>query len=495
MENIMNTVFKSMLKVNSELTKINFNKKYSKIYLATMLSLGAVSISHANIVVDTGAPKNQQPGISTYEGSRIDPGYNHWASGPEYPLINIQTPGANGLSHNKYTQFDVNGREVALNNMVSHVTDGNPNLVTQSADVILNEINSANSSQLNGKIKVFGDNAHVIFANPSGIDCNGCEFINAHQVTLTSGAPVFENGLLDKFSVNKGDIVIGAEGLKSEGYLNLLSESVKIYGHMKSNDILVIAGKNDINFTEKQFKSLEQSPEKTGVDVSELGGMYANKITIISKNRHVKNQGNIEGYNISINAENSEINNDEGSIKGLYRVGAYSEQINEFKNNDGIKLISENLYNQGGRIKTARRNIDIDSSINIINKNGVINTGNSSGIIIAETRYIINTDGELSSGLSLALNTDSINNNKGIISSANSNVYLNYGNLINETGNVSAVKIINNDKNSNTYDVIYSNNNVEMSQYNRVHFSNGSAWVYNEYRPKQDALVKTLDIN
>jgi filamentous hemagglutinin family protein len=491
----MNTIFKSTLNKTEGLININFNKKNSKTYLAITLSIGIVSTSHANITVDTGASKNQQPGISTYKDYNMDNGYNLGSTAPEYPLINIQTPNADGLSHNKYTQFDVNEGKVAFNNRVAYVTEGNPNLQGQSAHVILNEINSSSSSKLNGQINIFGNSAHIIFANLSGIDCNGCEFINAHQVTLTSGTPVFKNGLLDKFIVNQGNIIISSAGIKNQQRLDLFAESVKIGGKVNAGHILVIAGKNDIGFAKPSHSFLDLPSKKIGVDVSEFGGMYANKITIISKNREVHNQGDIEAYNISINATNSMIYNKNGNIKGRYRTGMHSEETKEFRKNDGIKLISKNLFNQDGKIATTGRNININSSMYITNINGIIDTGNYIGKIKAKTKYINNTSGKISSGDSLTLDTDTLRNNKGFIFSANNNVSLSYKILTNKIGMISANKIITHSKNSGTHEIIYSNKNIEMGKYNKVYLYNGSSFVSHPYRPKESALIKTIEKN
>ena len=40
---------------------------------------------------------------------------------------------------------------------------------------------------MSGKTEVFGKAATVIIANPNGVTCNGCEFINSDKVTFTTG--------------------------------------------------------------------------------------------------------------------------------------------------------------------------------------------------------------------------------------------------------------------------------------------------------------------
>lgn len=46
-----------------------------------------------------------------------------------------------------------------------------------------------NPSQLRGYLEVAGQRAQVVIANPWGITCSGCGFINTQQATLTTGTP------------------------------------------------------------------------------------------------------------------------------------------------------------------------------------------------------------------------------------------------------------------------------------------------------------------
>lgn len=127
------------------------------------------------------------------------------------PQVNIRTPNQRGLSHNSYTEFDIDTRGVILNNANTNtltqqagMITANPNLVGGTARLILNEVNAPNPSILNGFIEVAGDRADVVVANPAGIICSGCGFINAHRSTLTTGRPQLLNGDLDSFRVTRG---------------------------------------------------------------------------------------------------------------------------------------------------------------------------------------------------------------------------------------------------------------------------------------------------
>jgi filamentous hemagglutinin family protein len=76
---------------------------------------------------------------------------------------------------------------------------GNPWLAKGEAKVILNEVNSRDPSNLNGMIEVAGKKAQVVIANPAGITCNGCGFINANRATLTTGQAQLKTAISPAF--------------------------------------------------------------------------------------------------------------------------------------------------------------------------------------------------------------------------------------------------------------------------------------------------------
>ena len=111
-------------------------------------------------------------------------------------VIDIARPDANGLSNNSYTDFNILNSGIVLNNSDSAGTSqlagsvsANTNYNSgDAASLILAQITGNDISLLEGALEVFGAEAGVIIANPSGITCNACSFINASRVDLVTGS-------------------------------------------------------------------------------------------------------------------------------------------------------------------------------------------------------------------------------------------------------------------------------------------------------------------
>ena len=114
----------------------------------------------------------------------------------EIEVIDIARPDVNGLSNNSYAEFNILNSGIVLNNSDSAGTSqlagdisANTNYNSgDAASLILAQITGNDISLLEGTLEVFGAEAGVIIANPSGITCNGCSFINASRVDLVTGS-------------------------------------------------------------------------------------------------------------------------------------------------------------------------------------------------------------------------------------------------------------------------------------------------------------------
>ena len=145
---------------------------------------------------------------------------------------NIVAPDSNGLSTNSVTDFDVNTDGTILNNSAADGTaqlgdtavTANSNITAGSeASLILFQVTStSNTSDLNGQIEVFGGEAGLIIANPNGIECNGCGFINTNRVDLVTGSGYnASTNIFDSISASNIRVDSGGLDASSVAVLNI----------------------------------------------------------------------------------------------------------------------------------------------------------------------------------------------------------------------------------------------------------------------------------
>lgn len=223
---------------------------------------------------------------------------NAYISANGVPVVNIDTANASGLSHNRYTRYDVEANGLVLNNgnnsqiarqsqLAGQVTS-NLNLVKE-ATVILNEVVSVNRSTLAGFTEVLGGKADVIVANPYGITCDGCGFINTDRATLTTGtSSIGADGSLTGFNVKSGDVLIGAKGANAQQILDIVTRSVKVEGNIitsPTGKLGITTGTNSWNYNSRNTTgtvAADGAAPSYAIDSTALGGMYAGRIRIIA---------------------------------------------------------------------------------------------------------------------------------------------------------------------------------------------------------------------
>lgn len=399
---------KSMAKESTLKNNISTPNKYRKNVLhaklaptcfATMLALGMIMPASAAITADTSAAN--QPSIHT------------GANGATVVDINKASEG--GVSHNVYSEFNVDANGVILNNSGSSVNTqlsgniaGNANMADGSATVILNEVRSSDPSQLNGMIEVAGQSAQVIIANPSGITCDGCGFINTNHASLTTGTATFDdNNKLTGLDVKKGQIVITGKGMDttSSQYTDIIARSVKVNAQLKANELNIITGSNHID-TKGAAKAIAGTGNAPtlALDVSSLGSMYANKIYMKGTESGVG--VNIDHANITaadtINIDaNGKINNNGGNITA--------------QNSVALKSGNDILNNKG--------NITSEGLINLSSTNGAVDNSNGNidgnDVYISAKQAVNNGAGNIHAVKAVSITTDSLNNTAGNINGEN----------------------------------------------------------------------------
>ncbi|WP_308367231.1 MULTISPECIES: hemagglutinin repeat-containing protein [unclassified Microbulbifer] len=239
----------------------------------------------AEVVVDKSAEKEKQAEVERA------------ANGVE--MVNITAANQRGVSHNKYEKFNVDASGLILNNdagihqsQLGGQVAGNNNLAQSgSASLILNEVTQANRSSLKGHIEISGRAAELVIANPYGITCAGCGFINTPRATLTSGVPRLQDGQLTGFDIRSGEVAMEGSGLDASGLNNLdiWARSIKLSAPLLASDLSLIAGVNRVAYGDRQVSLLSSSGEKPqlAIDASALGAIQANRIFMLATEQGV----------------------------------------------------------------------------------------------------------------------------------------------------------------------------------------------------------------
>lgn len=328
------------------------------------------------------------------------------------PVVNINTANSNGISHNVYNKLNVGKEGLIFNNSQNGAATqlagqiaGNSNLASGTAKVILNEVTSKNKSSLNGVMEVAGDKAHLIIANPNGISCESCGFINTNKVTITTGKPDVQDGELKGYSISSGTVT--ANDMASDSPTEILARYVAINGNVvTSSDLTVVAGTNYVNTDAQVTGSVKGSGlninlgNTYGIDVAKLGGMYANKINLISTENGV-------------------------GVRNLGKINA---------GNGGIQIDSKGRLLNNSATLQSLGNVAIKTNGALENETGIIATDGAISIDTSKNALRNLNSGTLSSGTDIAISSGALNNSNGKITANNSVSIDTNGSTLTNTG-------------------------------------------------------------
>ncbi|WP_137926206.1 hemagglutinin repeat-containing protein [Cupriavidus sp. 2SB] len=416
------------------------NKRlYRIVFVLGQVSL--VTTATAQIVADPNAPGQQRPTVLTAPNGT--------------PLVNIQTPSAAGVSRNAYSQFDVQERGAILNNARQNAqtqlggwVQGNPWLSGGTARVILNEVNSSNPSQLRGYTEVAGDRAQIVIANPAGITCDGCGFLNANRVTMTTGTPIVNGGSLEGYRVRGGGIDITGAGLDASrvGYTDLLARAVRVNAGIWAEDLKVATGAHDADATLASITpaSGSGSAPAYALDVSALGGMYAGKIALIGTEHGVgmRNVGHIgaQAGELSVTSDGRLENTGVLQAMSDARIAAVGVR-NAGTMMAGATLavtVGEAIDNRGGALYAAD-NVELRGSTVANGDDGFVASSRGS-IDIATQHAVDNAGGTLQAAKGrLGISASTLHNVEGSVLGADVDIDTRSGELGNTAGRIAAL--------------------------------------------------------
>jgi filamentous hemagglutinin len=327
-------------------------------------------------------------------------------------VVNIQTPSAAGVSRNVYETLNVPAQGMIFNNSRTSVRtelggwiQANPWLATGSARVILNEVNSNHPSYLNGYMEVAGSRAEFIIANPNGITCNGCGFINAYRPIITTGIPILNNGDLTGYRVTGGTISIIGNGMdvSRSNYTDIIARAVEVNAGIWANDLKITTGANQVNAANNQATAIAGSGAAPAsgfaLDVAALGGMYAGKIAMIGTEAGlgVRNAGVISANTGHLTLDiNGKLTNS-NTLAGTTQTSIQADHVS----------------NTGGRI-ISQQHLDINTTS--LSGDGQILAGGNASVNLTQD-YTQTGSGTLQANGNLTLTTaGNVSNQSAILS-------------------------------------------------------------------------------
>ncbi|WP_182041198.1 filamentous hemagglutinin N-terminal domain-containing protein, partial [Bombella mellum] len=389
--------------------------------------------------------------------------------------INIVSPNGAGVSHNMFRNYNVSERGLILNNAtrnaqtkIGGVILGNTNLHGRAAGTILNEVTGPLPSHILGYTEVAGKQAAVIVANPNGLTCNGCGFINTSRVTLATGHPEFNaRGGVQAFSIHGGTVQFGEKGadFASVPVLDILSRNVRIAGPVSAQKANLVLGKNRVVYGTNEVTPLaddgSRKPE-LALDTAAMGGLYANSIYLIvneagagvrvdgtmasnAGDMHLDSQGNLV-LNGRLLAQGQVTVNTAGPVQVTSQGALEAGQALSVASGKGIANAGT-MYAYGGQIQLAADGTITNTGHAVANagpltvqaRSDVRNSGelgSRQGAVSLEGTGLRNDGGKLIAAdgpLSLTLHGGDISNGNGLIQSSEG-LTLTAGTLSNQGG-------------------------------------------------------------
>ncbi len=358
----------------------------------------------------------------------------------DVPVVNIATPNGAGISHNTYKDFNVGPQGAVLNNATHggktqlgveiYSAQGNTYLKGKPAELIINEVIGGSRSELQGKLEVFGNKANVMIANPNGITCDGCGFINAPGVTLTTGKPQFDKqGALEALEVKKGGVTIGGKGLDGSGadYVDIISRATELNGKINAQNLSLTQGANRISFKDGSIKPIagEGAKPQLAVDTKALGGMYANKIRLVA---------NEDGVGVNLKDLTSKQRDITLSVNGKIELG------NTNAATDLNASAREIHISSGVKVRGER---DVTMAADTLNNNGNVTAHRDMRVFADTVRNVEIRDGDntaLHSNNNLWIQKDAQGNKSKQIENRSARIQTNSGDLVIRTNKLDNVR-------------------------------------------------------
>ncbi|CAG9246678.1 filamentous hemagglutinin N-terminal domain-containing protein [Paraburkholderia unamae] len=426
------------------------------------------------ITVDTGAAV--RPSLGT--------------SGNGTQVVNIVAANAAGVSNNRFAQYNVGTGGVILNNatkaaqtQTGGAVQANAALGGRSANLVLMQVTGGQASQLLGTTEVAGQGANVVLANPAGITCSGCGFLNAPRVTLATGTPTLNaDGSLGAIDVKQGTISVAGNGLNgSSSAVDLIARAITVNAQVRGKSIDAMAGANRVDYASKTATAQAGTGAKpeVAIDVQSLGSMYGDgavrmvgteagvgvrdngaltsltgnlsiasngDVTIGSPARvkagdsvnisgaNVRNDGAISAQGVGINAQSSLTS--AGSVEGTREAMLGGNQLTLSGGSvkgGAVTLQGANVSNQGATVSAARQ---LNVTGNRVNNAGTLNSTGDMRINVSDT--FSNAKGTVLAQNSVLFSGGTLDNSNGKIAATTGTVAAQTARVVNANGTMRA---------------------------------------------------------
>ncbi|HFP5500117.1 TPA: hemagglutinin repeat-containing protein, partial [Escherichia coli] len=257
-------------------------------------------------------------------------------------------------------------------------------------------------SLLQGYTEVAGKAANVMVANPYGITCDGCGFINTPHATLTTGRPVMNaDGSLQALEVTEGSITIngaGLDGTRSDA-VSIIARATEVNAALHAKDLTVTAGANRVT-ADGRVRALkgEGDVPKVAVDTGALGGMYARRIHLTSTESGVGvNLGNLYAREGDIILSSS------GKLVLKNSLAGGNTTVT----GTDVSLSGDNKA--GGNLSvTGTTGLTLNQSRLVTDKN----------LVLSSSGQIVQNGGELTAGQNAMLSAQHLNQTSGAVNAA-----------------------------------------------------------------------------
>ncbi|EPU0377798.1 Contact-dependent inhibitor A, partial [Escherichia coli] len=250
--------------------------------------------------------------------------------------------------------------------------------------------------------EVAGKAANVMVANPYGITCDGCGFINTPHATLTTGRPVMNaDGSLQALEVTEGSITIngaGLDGTRSDA-VSIIARATEVNAALHAKDLTVTAGANRVT-ADGRVSALkgEGDVPKVAVDTGALGGMYARRIHLTSTESGVGvNLGNLYAREGDIILSSS------GKLVLKNSLAGGNTTVT----GTDVSLSGDNKA--GGNLSvTGTTGLTLNQSRLVTDKN----------LVLSSSGQIVQNGGELTAGQNAMLSAQHLNQTSGTVNAA-----------------------------------------------------------------------------